>query len=280
MEAIKIFVINLKQSKDRRTHVKNTLDPIGLKYEFIDAIDGNNISDLEYQGAQQRSKKFIEKFSYRKVFSRNEVGCALSHLKAYEKVVEGNFDYACILEDDFKITNIQNFKYILEKKNLVTLNRKAPFDFIFLYLNFSRSIPPFYPFFKLDKYDFFSRWGKVKLKPGLFLSKPCDPSMGGAVGYIVNRKACLAFLKEGLPVSKPSDILIPCAELLGLKQYFLKPLPITFLAGMKTTIPDRDFEDKEPIRPFRILLALAKFMLAKIGLVSLKNLVKMYKDYE
>ncbi|MDG1153236.1 MAG: glycosyltransferase family 25 protein, partial [Alphaproteobacteria bacterium] len=41
---IKIFVLNLKRSPERRKLIQSQMEKFGLKFEFIDAVDGNELT--------------------------------------------------------------------------------------------------------------------------------------------------------------------------------------------------------------------------------------------
>ena len=62
---------------------------------------------------------------------------------------------------------------------------------------------------------------------GASLCKPIVAPIWGGVGSIVNKRACDILLMEGRPVRVPSDHLTACADLMGIRHYFINPLPIT-----------------------------------------------------
>lgn len=94
---MKVFVINLKRSPERRAFMKKQLDALGMDYEFIEATDGKELSDEEIKNIydEEASLKFL-----RVPLTRGEIGCAHSHIKTYQKIVNDNLDYALVLEDD------------------------------------------------------------------------------------------------------------------------------------------------------------------------------------
>ncbi len=48
------------------------------------------------------------KEKYKKDLNVGEIGCYLSHVKAWQKIVDEKLDYAIILEDDFKLSPLFN----------------------------------------------------------------------------------------------------------------------------------------------------------------------------
>ena len=79
-----IIVINLKRDKLRRQYMKENLCKNlkkNINIHFINAIDGNL---LEKKGN----------------LSMNHIACSMSHLKAWDYVMENNIENFIILEDD------------------------------------------------------------------------------------------------------------------------------------------------------------------------------------
>ncbi len=96
-ELIPVFVINLKRSTERRTNIENQLQQLGLRYEIIDATDGSTLNTEELKDLydQEASLKYLKV-----PITKNEVACADSHLRIYEKMVREDIPYALVLEDD------------------------------------------------------------------------------------------------------------------------------------------------------------------------------------
>lgn len=88
---MKAFIINLKESVERRIKMENQLKKLKLKYEFIDAVDGRKMSE-------QQKKSITQEVNY--AFLPGEIGCALSHQKIYQRMLDESTDVALILEDD------------------------------------------------------------------------------------------------------------------------------------------------------------------------------------
>ena len=95
MSASKIFVINLDRRPDRLQTISQTLDALGLEWQRITAIDGQD-PQLD---AQVDWKKFHAYSQYLPV-RRGPIGCYLSHRKVWQKIVDDNLQQALILEDD------------------------------------------------------------------------------------------------------------------------------------------------------------------------------------
>lgn len=99
---MKVYVINLKRSSDRRSYMERLLKQYTfLDVEFIEAIDGR------YLSAFDKNRMFdIEKANslYGRYLSDGEIGCTLSHQLCYEKLINDKEDFALVLEDDLFIS--------------------------------------------------------------------------------------------------------------------------------------------------------------------------------
>lgn len=95
----KVFVINLDDRPDKFENAKKQLDAQGIKCERISAIRGNLVPETEIK---QNYDAIANKQHYLRTMSVGEIGCYMSHRKAWKKIVDENLDYAIILEDDCK----------------------------------------------------------------------------------------------------------------------------------------------------------------------------------
>lgn len=98
----KCFVINLEQAVERRKNISAQLDKLALDYEIFPAVDGRLLSQDELSKVYDQDKAI--RISYHDL-SPSEIGCALSHLGIYRKMVEDNISHALILEDDALVTD-------------------------------------------------------------------------------------------------------------------------------------------------------------------------------
>lgn len=92
-----IFVINLPGDNVRREAMEKQLQSLDLLYEILPAVRGKLLS------AQEKARDYDEKWFVRhegRPALPGEIGCALSHLKAYRLIKERNLTHALILEDD------------------------------------------------------------------------------------------------------------------------------------------------------------------------------------
>jgi GR25 family glycosyltransferase involved in LPS biosynthesis len=88
----KVYVINLDRSPERMKELDERLRKLNIRYERISAVDGKNLSSEEI--AQVATP------SCAKACTFSSIGCAMSHKKAWKKVIDENIRTALILEDD------------------------------------------------------------------------------------------------------------------------------------------------------------------------------------
>ena len=108
-EPIKCFVISLASAGERRAYIEQHLTQLQHPFEFIDAVDGQRLSEKQLVNVYDRSKSLRNG----RGLSVSEIGCALSHLKAYRKMADEGIGHALILEDD---VSLESVVFILVKK--------------------------------------------------------------------------------------------------------------------------------------------------------------------
>lgn len=117
------FVINLPKDIERKTSITKELQQAGIEFSFIEAIHGAELMKSPEGRAFYDEKKAI-KIRHRQM-TAGEIGCALSHIKAYREMLAKNLPYAVVMEDDVHICE-ENLKALLpEIKNLYDSNRSV-----------------------------------------------------------------------------------------------------------------------------------------------------------
>ena len=119
-----IFVINLARSIERRAHMSKMLDALDLKYEFIEAIDGKQLTD------DQINEVYDERMAVKYGGSPLQVEAIatyMSHIKALQTIIDRNIPEALILEDDIIVS--PDIKPFFEQRN------KLPRDYGILSLS-------------------------------------------------------------------------------------------------------------------------------------------------
>lgn len=95
MSKIQGLVISLAGSDGRQQKVKSELDKTNLQWRFLDAVRGSALTQnpKEYQPSKVKNLLGFE-------LTPNELGCFLSHKKAWQECVDKNIP-TIIFEDDF-----------------------------------------------------------------------------------------------------------------------------------------------------------------------------------
>jgi GR25 family glycosyltransferase involved in LPS biosynthesis len=90
MQAIPVFVISLARAADRRSQIMRHLAKVGVEATLVDAIDGAAMSEAERAALVAPGQSFHP----------GVVGCYMSHITIYRRMVEQSIPLALILEDD------------------------------------------------------------------------------------------------------------------------------------------------------------------------------------
>ena len=96
---LKVFVISLDRAVDRRAHMEGLLSQLGLKAEFVSAVDGRALSEADRGQYDSR----LARLDYRSEMTDTEIACYLSHYRIYERICREELPLALILEDDIHI---------------------------------------------------------------------------------------------------------------------------------------------------------------------------------
>lgn len=197
-EKFKIYVVNLKKDKDRKKNIINEIEKQNIKdYQIIDAINGNELNDMDLNNASYKDKNLINPWNIR--MSPSQVGCALSHIKIYKKFIETEYNLALILEDDAVF--VQNFTE--ELKKLIIKNIKYKKQILLL----------------------------SELKE--FFSKPIDKNNSHEIvnvtnaffthSYVINKEAAKSLIKFNYPVKTIADNFVFFKIYCGIKITGLNP---------------------------------------------------------
>ena len=96
LPGLKIVLINLPRSVERREKMEQRLAALGLAYELFPAIDGRAEQTRLFQ---QVDVPAFERHVGRDVLP-GEIGCYFSHITVWQQFVDGGEDVLLVLEDD------------------------------------------------------------------------------------------------------------------------------------------------------------------------------------
>lgn len=98
---MKLYVINLKRRSDRLERVLSSFEQFGFtNFEIIEAMDGR---EFNYDMLSQLYNK-KRAMTLQRELTVGEVCTALSHQKAYDRIMSGDESHGVVIEDDCPIT--------------------------------------------------------------------------------------------------------------------------------------------------------------------------------
>ncbi|XP_055705796.1 glycosyltransferase 25 family member [Phlebotomus papatasi] len=102
MTLSRIFMVNLKRRPERRWKMEGSFRELGLDVEYFEAVDGREI-DEEFLNDWEID--FLPGYAdpyHKRPMTMGEVGCFLSHLSIWRRIVNENLQEVLILEDDIR----------------------------------------------------------------------------------------------------------------------------------------------------------------------------------
>ena len=94
---IEAFIIHLARAKARRPQVERILSACPVPAHVIDAVDGRALSTEELQAAYTRRSLHAPRYPF--ALSVGEIGCFLSHRKAWQAILDAGLDAGLVIED-------------------------------------------------------------------------------------------------------------------------------------------------------------------------------------
>jgi len=91
------FVITLERAAERRSHVEWLISNVPWPCSPLSAVDGSAMTPESVACVYQRQ---IHRPKYPHALRPGEIGCFLSHRKAWQSIVDEDLDAALIFEDD------------------------------------------------------------------------------------------------------------------------------------------------------------------------------------
>lgn len=234
--ALKIFVINLARSLDRREHVAQMMAQFGLDFEFFNATDGRQLTAEQLKRCQLQPQivlplRFGRKTIFENQLTPAEVGCAFSHLRLYQHIIDLGLEEAVILEDDIVLYP----PALLALENLDRI--REPWDVVDITFHEGLKNLPCarkYRFGSQNEF-YFQRAGLHC--PALNVLFNQRRLVGNAVFYVIKRSGCQRLLELGYPVRLPADYLLGYLAYNELKMFRAYPLKEFYtVAAVDSTI--------------------------------------------
>jgi glycosyl transferase, family 25 len=213
---IPVYVINLEHCKDRRDHTLHQLDELGIPLTFVKAFDGSAISDQEIRSSQEYG---IYKSGFHSYYLRKEeIGCTMSHLSIYRKMIEENIPMACILEDDND--------YSIESKEILQNESITRPDWDILYLGHHSG----------GSIKAAQCIKKIRVEPlNYFIGEAVEVPYG-TYAYMIRLNAAKILLEKAYPIKYPFDTYLGNSPAIGIKTFLLVPPCAVNSSQFKSTI--------------------------------------------
>ena len=197
---VNILLINLETNKDRKLHSLQQFTKCGLgnQLQIINATNSIEAQQQKHNYISLQANNNIEKQFINDAIlpTWGAVGCAISHSRCWEYIIENNLPYAMICEDDIEIVDIDNF--------LFTVNRAIMYHKNFLY---DKSLPD------QENHSFNSNNlmtvidGNI-LNTNTKIDRRIKTPFTHSHCYIINQECCRYFLHKLIPITHQLDYQI------------------------------------------------------------------------
>ena len=212
LPGVKVCLINLPRSRERREAMQKRLAEIGLTYTLFAAIDGR----------EERARLFehVDVPAFQRNVGRDvlpgEVGCYFSHITVWQQFVDSGEDFLLVLEDD--VVFGPDFLDALR----LAVRARAHWDF--LKLNKIRAHQP--------------------VCQGLVGPYRLNAYLGAATGfgaYLIQRETARRLLPAMLPITRPIDHELDRYHVHQLRHFGLEPFPSYVRDDNQSTITGHAF---------------------------------------
>jgi len=210
----KLYLINLDESTDRLQSCTQRLASQGLSFERISAVLGRALVGAEKYKHYSLSDN---KKKYYRSLTDGEIGCYLSHRKAWEMIAAGDEKFGVVLEDDIELKG----RLDLALDALDTI----PFDWQVMKLSAYRN---------RTRRSLLSKPVTDQFRVAV-LSKP----MSGCAATAISKNAAKQLLLSTSSFGRPVDVDIQHFWETGVNVYSLLPYPVAQDISMESTIAGR-----------------------------------------
>jgi len=211
---VQILVISLERSLDRRKQVEKEMQKISFPWAFLDAVDGSALAAPPVEYKKNKVKR-LQGYA----LTPNEIGCYLSHMKAWSCCVEKNIA-TLVLEDDFVLSS--DFENILN----ALLSEDAAWSFIRLQGLYE---VPFQKVLEQSEFNLVKNQGDAV----------------GATAYLLKPPVAARLIKHSMDIYEPVDHFLEHHQKHGLEFLAIRPYPID-ITRSQSTIADRS--ERAPIK--------------------------------
>lgn len=196
---VEALILHLKRAEKRREQVDKLVGDLPLSASVLDAMDGLALLANEIEAAY---KPRLHRPHYPFVLRKQEIGCFLSHRRAWQIIIERGLDAGLIVEDDVEID--AEFPGVLARA--------------------TKAIRP-------GDYIRFPRWARgergleVPLGENVSIIEPRLPGLGMQM-QLIGREAAAALLKATATFDRPVDTTIQMRWLHAARVLSMRPICI------------------------------------------------------
>lgn len=202
---INAFIINLETYSNRRKRILEKINEFdSITPVIVKAISGSELSKEQIDNVYIAPNNFFQRLS-RIELSKNEIACALSHVKCAQEVLNNKLKYALVLEDDVLFSRNFNSSVLEAVKFLEKINQPS------IVLFSARTIIAKKP---------------ESVANGFSFHKCIDGI--GAYGYLINASAAELIVRKFIPFTCPFDhwFYHACN---GIRIFSLQPHQLSFI---------------------------------------------------
>lgn len=234
---MKIYVVNMDSRTDRWAHVSKQLDNLGLKYERLSATVGKELS-IEQQKLFNKRKFLLEQ---KKPVVLGEIGCAYSHRRIWQNIIDNDIDYALVLEDDVNL-DVKLLDFLANEKNynefdMLNISSNEPYKLqgieeVKLDENREALRPGFFESKnKWKEMEWRRKWRVYRIKEvmdSMYLCE-CDPAPALTSGYIISKKGAKNLLATSEEMFYPVDYTWRLSSGMLVEGFLSQPLVVQAL---------------------------------------------------
>jgi glycosyl transferase family 25 len=177
-QQIPVYVLSLPDAADRRARLERHHAKLGIALTMLEGVDGRLMSETERAAAVAPGRSLAP----------SEIGCHLSHAKAWRALVDSQAPCAVVLEDDG----------LIDRKFAPLLHGELPtgaFDYLFLDVDAHNELG----LIAWDRHD------GLPLGRG-FTAYTLSDGGEGAHAYVITRAEAQRRLDRAVPLLGPADI--------------------------------------------------------------------------
>lgn len=239
---MKTYIISLASEAQRREHILQECARFQIEAEIVDAVDMRQAMPADIERLSRKITHYKPK--KQRWLSKGELGCALSHHRVYQKIVDNQDDFALILEDDAQF--IANPHVLLDSGSLKNIYQQYPFDI--LLMGYVKILPQYLPYFY--------RRIPIKTRAQLHdirLGTPWEQYACGTVAYIITQQGAQTLLAATAQPCASADDWLYFEQQFGLKILHTRPaLVLEALETLDSTIRQDTQADFHPKRISKI----------------------------